>query len=211
MEHTETSLQRVRAGTAKRKGGRDTARKIVRAAYDTLMEGGHKNFSTRKIAGKAGIRLANLQYYYPRMDDLIHALLDYVAARYYERNQECMAQAEDNPEARFVAIIEFHIRDVNTPGTKNFFIQLWPLLGVADNYTGSLLVELYEPQLAHLGERILEINPGLDQADVAMRAELIASMIEGLTVTTRWAQRKDDYFESLTRMVTQTALGIARE
>ena len=121
-----------------------------------------------------------------------------------------MSQAEDNPEARFVAIIEFHIRDVNTPGTKNFFIQLWPLLGVADNYTGSLLVELYEPQLAHLGERILEINPSLDKADVAMRAELIASMIEGLTVTTRWAQRKDDYFEALTRMVTQTALGIAR-
>lgn len=56
----------VRRGTAKRSDGKATADKIVEAAYPLLQTGGAAEWSLRNVADRAGIRLANLQYYFPK-------------------------------------------------------------------------------------------------------------------------------------------------
>ena len=200
-----------RLGTAARSAGKQTSAKIVRCAYETLMESGGADFSMRKIADKAGIRLANLQYYFPRMENLIKALMGHVGDIYDTRYAETLSEMEDNPLARFKAAIELNIEDVNDPATRHFFIQFWPFLGVADNYTGELLVEFYKPQHRQFRELITNLNPGLADQEVMLRAEMIAALFEGLLVTTVSTQRGKKHTDELSQIIMRTSLDIAQK
>ena len=70
-----TRNRATRAGTAKHRAGKATAQKILDAARDLLTERGQSNFSMRNVAEAAGLHLANVQYYYPKRDDLVRAML----------------------------------------------------------------------------------------------------------------------------------------
>ncbi|NIB40421.1 TetR/AcrR family transcriptional regulator [Pseudomaricurvus alkylphenolicus] len=175
--------KRTRAGTAQRTDGKATAVKIVEAAYQLLKTDGADDFSLRNVAQKAEVRLANLQYYYPRKEALIRALMEYVGDEYDRRYERHLLSVEDSPLGRFKAVIEFNLADVSAPETRHFFIQFWPLLGVADNYTGELLAQFYTPQKRQLCSRIKELNPALTPQEITLRSELITAMFEGLMVT----------------------------
>ena len=47
------------------KKGKDTRNQILNVARDLLIDEGYHNFSLRKVAEHAGIRVGNLQYYFP--------------------------------------------------------------------------------------------------------------------------------------------------
>ena len=63
----------VREGTALSPAGKATAKRIIDAARDLITERGNTQFSMRNVAEHAGLHLANVQYYFPRRDDLVHA------------------------------------------------------------------------------------------------------------------------------------------
>jgi AcrR family transcriptional regulator len=195
-----SSTKGARKGTAKRSDGRDTAAKIITTAYDLLISGGYADFSMRNIADKAGIRLANLQYYYPKKDDLIQALLTYVGELYDERYAQCLLKAGDSPQERFNAVLEFNLEDINNLDTRHFFIQFWPLLGIADNYSGKLLAKLYAPQLNQFGELITDLHPDVSAEDVALRAELIAALMDGLMVVAMTPEGNREKLEKLKQL-----------
>jgi len=207
---TTQTVKRVRRGTAERSAGKSTAKKIVRSAYEILLKGGYADFSMRKIAENAGVRLANLQYYFPRMEDLIKALMDLVADIYDDRYREHLAQVEDDPEARFIACLNLNFDDVNNPETRHFFIQFWPFLGVADNYTGKLLVEFYQPQHQQIDNLIKQLQPSLSDEESMRRAEIITAMFEGLLVTTISASKGNKEIEMLRKSILESCLSIAR-
>ena len=54
--------------------GNDTAARIVLAARELLMNEGYAQFSMRNVAARAGLHLANVQYYYKTREDLVRAL-----------------------------------------------------------------------------------------------------------------------------------------
>jgi len=199
----------ARKGTAQRQSGRDTASKILRTAHGLLMSGGYADFSMRNIADKAGIRLANLQYYYPKKEDLIQALMTYVGDLYDENYALRLEQAGDSAEERFEAALNFNLEDINKLDTRHFFIQLWPLLGMADNYTGTLLAKLYAPQLRQLSELIADLHPDASSVDLKLRAELLSSMLEGLMVVSLTPEANPKNLETLKKMAIRTAYQIA--
>ena len=200
----------VRAGTARRPGGRRTAARILRAAHELLMTGDHAAFSMRSVAERAGMRLGNLQYYYPRREDLVRALLEYVGEVYNQRYEALLAAAPNDPVARFEAVIRWNFADVGSCETRHFFIQLWALLSETDNYSGELLAQLYQPQLARLQRLVLELSPGLDPAEAQLRAEIIAAMIEGFTVQAPASSQLAQRLEPLRELTVKTALQVAR-
>lgn len=199
----------ARRGTAQRQSGRDTAAKIIRTAHDLLKSGGYADFSMRNIADKADIRLANLQYYYPKKEDLILALMSYVGELYDENYALRLKQAGDSPEERFEVALNFNLEDINDLDTRHFFIQLWPLLGIADNYTGKLLAQLYSPQLRQFSELIADLHPEASAVDVKLRAELLSAMLEGLMVVVLTPEEDPGNLETLKQMAIRTAYQIA--
>lgn len=172
-----------RRRTATRKGGRETAARIVEAAHDLLRTDGLSAFSMRGIAKRADVRLASVQYHFPTMEHLVRALIALNTRRYTEDYRRAVESRSGSPRERLEAVIAFNLEDIQESDTRRFFIHLWPLLESLDGFSGSLLIELYSAQFALLSERISDLHPDLAPAEAKRRAELIAALIEGMFIT----------------------------
>ncbi|WP_136163063.1 TetR/AcrR family transcriptional regulator [Sphingomonas flavalba] len=162
--------------------GNATARRIVEAALETLSVAGIRDFTMRGIAKRAGVRLSGVQYYFPTMEALVLALIDHVVQRYRDAYAAALT-GETDAAARLKAVIAFNLSDIAREDTRRLFVNLWPLLETQADYSGSLTLKLYAPQFALLGERILDLRPGIGADEARRRAELISAVIEGLFVT----------------------------
>ncbi len=174
----------VRRGTATRRAGRETAARLVTAARELLETENYERFSMRSVAERAGVSLANLQYYFPRREDLAKALFNDVAARYTAAYEECLARAPEDPVERFRLVLRWNMEDIGKKSTRQFLIQFWALLGSLDDFKGRYLRDVYSVDIGQLGEHIGAIHAGMDEREISQRATLIAAMIEGLMVVT---------------------------
>jgi AcrR family transcriptional regulator len=169
-------------GTASRRAHNETAGRIVLAARELLMNEGYAQFSMRNVAARAGVHLANVQYYFKTREDLVRALLDDTGARYRASYDELRASAPADRTARFEAVIDFHLKDVATWETRRYFIQLWALLTTIDGHSGGLMNDLYAIDIQQISECIAELTPDTEPAEVRRRASVLAAMIEGMVV-----------------------------
>lgn len=198
----DTTRERNRAGRA-------TAVRIVEAAYEILRTGNYENLTMQGVAYRLGIRLSNVQYYFRTRSELIKAIMEYVGNLYDQRYQEILARAGESPAERFRAAVEFNFTDIGDPDTRHFFIQLWPLLSTADNYSGELMQRLYEPQLKQLTVMIMELTPQTTRTEARLRAELIAAIFEGLMVTSPASVDTAAHRKRLKAALINTAFSIA--
>jgi len=200
-----------RAGTGRR-AGNDTAARIVLAARELLMTEGYAQFSMRNVAARAGLHLANVQYYYKTREDLVKALLDDTGERYRSSYEELRAKAPADREARFKAIVEFNLKDIATSETRRYFIQLWALLTEIDGHAGHLMHDLYAIDIQQLSDCIADLAPDTDAAEVRRRASVLAAMIEGMVVVRGAHSRNPAELKKLMAraqgMAMQIALGL---
>ncbi len=173
-------ITKKRSGTAIRAKGQRRVNEILQAARDILVEDGYTQFSLRNVAGRAGIHLSNLQYYFSGKDELIHGLLEFIAGSYEDKYEEIFRELPEDPATRFEAVLRYLVSDIANPGTRRFFIQLWALLESSDAHSGVLLNELYALQLNYLTDLVHKVNPQLSPGKVQQRAAMISAMIEGM-------------------------------
>jgi AcrR family transcriptional regulator len=161
---------------------KETAQRIMDVARTVLMNKGYAQFSMRNVAAEAGMRLANVQYYFPTRSDLVRALMQDTQERYEASYRECLLKAPPDRHERFKAFLEFNLCDVANPETRRFITQMWALLDTLEAESGQLLNEFYEMDIAALSERVAEVDPNCPAAEVRRRATLLAAMIEGLVI-----------------------------
>lgn len=171
----------VRDGAGVRRSGQVAMRHILDTAHAMLRKR-NRQLTMRGIAEQAGIRLSNLQHYFPALDQLVSALLLDIGSRYREAHQECVNCAGSDPVARFQAVMAFCVSDLHLSSTRSYFLQIWALLDTLDAGKNRRLSELYEMDIAQLSERIAELDPRSSPVSVRRRATLLAAMIEGLMV-----------------------------
>jgi len=199
-------------GTATRRSGKETAAKILQAAHDLLATEALVYFTMRNIATKAGVSLANLQYYYPRRDALIDAVLVDINRRYRLACQNAIsAKSASAPEEQIKAVLSFQLEDGTQTQTRQFFIQLWALLGSMDDFSGRYLEQLYAYDLEILSEPIAALHTNLDKVEVRERALVIASLVEGLMVVVGDTSKKRATTKRTVDLIFQAALKIALE
>ena len=199
----------VRRGTATRRAGKETATRLVAAAHEQLELERLEHFSMRHVAERAGVSLANLQYYFPRREDLLRALYQDLDTRYRAAYETVLAEAPADPVKRFEAVLDYNMKDISKRATRQFFMQLWALLGSLDNFEGHYIGELYAIDIALLGEHIQAMRPTAGPAEIERRATLIASMIEGLMVTMGDLEGRRLPREALLKSARETAMAIA--
>ncbi len=195
--------------TAVRQGGRETAARIVEAAYDLLRTGGLTEFSLRGIAKRANVRLASVQYYFPTMEHVVREIIALNARKYADQYRRAIGMKAGSARERLEAVIAFNLEDIQTPETRRFFIHLWPLLESLDGFSGSLLAELYSHQFALLSERVKDLHPRLDDAEAKRRSELIAALIEGMFITLPQAGDDSPDFELVQKRAVRLCMAIA--
>ena len=176
----DTRNRGKRSGTGIRAKGQKRVLTILEAARAILIEDGYTQFSLRNIAGRAGIHLSNLQYYFPGKDELIHGLMEFIADEYLHAYETLFEKLPDGPEARLNAAIDYLLTDIRNNKTRRFFVQLWALLESSDAHSGVLLNELYALHINTLHSLVAEVNPHLSTGVLHQRATMIASLIEGM-------------------------------
>jgi AcrR family transcriptional regulator len=205
----QVKTKRVATG---RRAGNDTAARIVLAARELLMTEGYAQFSMRNVAARAGLHLANVQYYFKTRDDLVQALVDDTGERYRNSYAQLLAKGPTDRQARFEAIVEFNLRDIATAETRRYFIQLWALLTEIDGRAGHLMNDLYAIDIQQLSDCIADLVPDADPPEVRRRASILAAMIEGMVVVRGAHSRNPGELKKLMArargMAMQIALGL---
>ena len=196
-------------GAASRRAHNDTAARIVLAARELLMNEGYAQFSMRNVAARAGVHLANVQYYFKTREDLVRALLDDTGARYRATYDELRDSIPADGLARFKAVVDFNLQDIATWETRRYFIQLWALLTTIDGHSGSLMSDLYAIDIQQLSECIAELAPGTEPAEVRRRASVLAAMIEGMVVVRGAHSRSAAELNRLMKRAQAVAMQIA--
>jgi AcrR family transcriptional regulator len=72
------------AATPRYRTGHDSKRAVLAAAAEVMVTDGYAAFSMNRVASRAGMRLANVQYYFPTRHELVHALLSDIFSRFRE-------------------------------------------------------------------------------------------------------------------------------
>ena len=182
------------------KKGKDSAEKILQAATDLLIDSGYHNFSLRKVADAVGIRLGNLQYYFPTKDSLVEALLDRTIQAYVEDFENLRQQG--SPREQFKAIIREVLTDLGTRETTLFFPELWSLSNHEENIT-RLMDDMYAKYRKVLCEVIADLNPDLSADQVKRLALFMSCSMEGHTVfighKKPWRKETDNIVEMATQ------------
>jgi AcrR family transcriptional regulator len=194
---------------ASRRANNETAARIVLAARELLMNEGYAQFSMRNVAARAGVHLANVQYYFKTREDLVRALLDDTGARYRASYDELRASTPADRIARFEAVVDFNLQDIATWETRRYFIQLWALLTTIDGHSGSLMSDLYAIDIQQLSECIAELAPATEAAEVRRRASVLAAMIEGMVVVRGAHSRSAAELKRLMKRAKAVAMQIA--
>jgi AcrR family transcriptional regulator len=160
--------------------GKLRAGDILDAAIKLMIDEGYHNLSMRGVAQHAGIRLGNLQHYFPTKNALLQAMLDRVIDSYIDRFNSVRG-AHDDPEREFRAIVSTVIGDLNKRRTTVFFTELWSLSNHERAVT-SAMDQMYERYRHILADIIVRLNPALSAQQIRRLALFISASIEGHTV-----------------------------
>ncbi len=74
--------QILREGIVPKTQGDERRRSLVQAAYHLIAERGFEGLRTRDVAGRAGVNIATLHYYFARKEDLIQSVVEYLLQQF---------------------------------------------------------------------------------------------------------------------------------
>lgn len=164
---------------AVRTKGQQRTLEVLDAAIAVLVEEGYAGFSLRRIADRAGMRLSNVQYYFPGKESLLEAIL----AREFDRSLAVLAglPAELSPRARLEAIIDYVLADQENPASCAIFWELWAL-APREPAAATIMDRYYARFVETAAAEVLGLSPDLDPVTARRRAALMVSAMEGASL-----------------------------
>ncbi|MDO8290600.1 MAG: TetR/AcrR family transcriptional regulator [Parvibaculum sp.] len=159
---------------------------ILRAASDLLIDEGYARFSARGVAGRAGIRLSHVQYYFAHADDMIVMLLDRFIAEYGDAVRTQFHNASGTPEKRLRQALSFLLNDPDYRDRCSIFMAEVASLAARNDTIAEALTRYYMVYQGALEALLSEINPALKGERRAVRARQCLALIEGSAQTSRY-------------------------
>ncbi|NTW40898.1 MAG: TetR family transcriptional regulator [Cellulomonadaceae bacterium] len=146
---------------------------ILHTAGEVLAADGVQGFSLRKVAQASGIRLGNLQYYFPTGRDLVESLLEAHLTAGLAR----LTDVADDPDAMLDALLAEHADRSLVAG----FLAIWEL-AAHDQATAAALSEFYDRYTAIVAAEIHRRCPQLPLTTATARARVAVMLLEGAAV-----------------------------
>ncbi|MBU2873593.1 TetR/AcrR family transcriptional regulator [Marinobacter salexigens] len=155
--------------------GRKRREEILEAAGNILEEEGYAGFYTRSIAARLGIRLSNVQYYFPTRESLLEALFHHAL--------EAAAMELEKPAQRggLTPLIRFILADQQSPRSCRMFWELWAIAG-REPEAYSVMSHYYIAYRDALATAIAMEAPQLESDMLKKRALLVMSLLEGVSL-----------------------------
>ena len=106
----------------------DGTLRVVRAAKALFLRtGGSAQFSIRGVAKEAGLSMGALQHFFPTRDQLVAAMLEFVANDYEQQWQQLSRALPLSGKERLMKAIEYLVDDAFLVDTRHFFFSFWAL------------------------------------------------------------------------------------
>lgn len=164
--------ERPRGATSK---GHERRGSILDAAVEQLVEAGYAGFSIRQVAERAGLRLSNLQYYFPTRDALLEALLTRVL-------DDAMADfAGSGTDGQDLESVVRFVLGGQTPQACTLFLELWAL-AARDAGARASLDRFYAAYRLQIELAIAVVAPGIAAGERARRAAMVMALLEGVSL-----------------------------
>jgi AcrR family transcriptional regulator len=167
---TETSRQRARKD------------EILEAARLILIEEGHHRLTLRNVAGRVGIKLSTVQYYFPTKKELITDLIDW-GEEPYEGVVDALIALKDvsstQPNRSLTEALESILNEYQDENLLNFNEQIWAL-SVQDEQMMDQYLDGYVDIWNTATDGIGRLDPDSTQAEHRNRAAFIIALMDGL-------------------------------
>lgn len=193
-----------RPGTAVHGKGKERVEQILDVATEFLVQEGHGQFTMSQLAKRLGIRISNLQYYFPSRDILIQNLLQRSLEQALQE-MEVLVSAASTPRKRLLSAIDFLLKDQEQESSCKIFWELWAL-SARDEKVGQIMDDFYEGYCESLYELLMELNPELPPRKVHRIAILVVSMIEGLSLMRGFGKKRHAKIKGIEKELREAVL-----
>ncbi|MBP0592672.1 TetR/AcrR family transcriptional regulator [Paraburkholderia sp. LEh10] len=168
---------------------------IIRAAQQTFQEDGYAAFTTRGVAGRVGITLGNLQYYFRTKEDLLGAALQAHMQQTLQDYRAIAGRQGVGAAQRCSALADQIIRDIHETDLARFMFEVWAF-SRHEPYATELVDETYTECRRLFTYLLSEIHPTLAIEECLARASVLIAQASGMMIFARHGGDSDkDYAE----------------
>lgn len=160
--------------------GTETVGAILDAALAVLIDEGASAFTIRRIAARAGMRVGNVSYHFPRKEMLVQVMLDELMTSYADKLERMVRQPDISDEERLRVVILMCLEDIAGKRTTRLFTELWALAN-HNAFIAERLRDFYDKVHHVIGEYVGRINPALSAQEVRDVSLFISASMEGST------------------------------
>nr|WP_245179740.1 TetR/AcrR family transcriptional regulator [Cupriavidus sp. LEh25] len=154
---------------------------IIHAAQQTFCEDGYAAFATRGVAGRVGITLGNLQYYFRTKGELLCAALQEYVSQIVSDYTAIANQAGISATRRCSALVERIFFDINETDRPKFLFEVWAF-AQQEPYTAELVDDMYAEHRSIFAKLLSEIHPTLTHEECLARASVIVAQTAGTMI-----------------------------
>lgn len=179
--------QAVRQNPGHFGSGADEARRqrritqIIDAARKVFQDEGYAGFSARGVAGRVGITLGNLQYYFPTKEELLRLTLSFYLRQMLGEYASVANKSGLSVHLRLLALVERIFDDINETDLPRLLFEVWAF-APRDPYVAELVDEVYAKYCGIFAELLFEADPAVAHEECLARAFILAAQIQGMMI-----------------------------
>lgn len=193
-----------RPGTAVQRKGRERVEQILDTATQLLIEEGHGQFTMNQLAKRLGIRISNLQYYFPSREQLIQQLLQ----RFLDKAKDgidAIAKKDTTPRKRLLSTVDYVLKDQDNESSCKIIWEIWAL-SVRDEKISEAMDDFYESYCTQVYDMLIALNPEVPPRKAGRISALVVAMIEGLSLMRGFGKRRHAYLQGIENELRETIL-----
>ena len=158
---------------------------ILRASAEVLTQG-YADYSLRKVAAAAGVRLNTVQHHFGDLESLVLATIESFLANFLTRMRQLEAGQYDPPSDDLIVFLDETWAAIRDTNLRTLLIVLWAM-GLQRPSIAKLIRQLYADYQRSVAAIVQRINPSLTEAELRTLTILITSWTEGAMVMAHWS------------------------
>ncbi len=174
--HTTRSSLATPARSPKGEAARE---RILDAARRLLIEEGYDALILRTLASRAGMKLGNLQYYFPTREALLEAVLRREAD---SDLQDLRGARSDRAAPREELVLVVRLLGRKWRGESGKILALLGFLALHVPAFRALYRDVYEQFYGELAALVERLRPGLPRREYRRRARIITALLDGASM-----------------------------
>ncbi|UQO37820.1 TetR/AcrR family transcriptional regulator [Burkholderia cepacia] len=177
---------------------------IILAAQQAFQEDGYAGFGSRGVAGRVGITLGNLQYYFRTKEELLRTTLETYVRQIVKDHTAIARKLGVSPTRRCAELVERIFHDINETDLPRFLLELWAF-AQHEPYAADLVEEMHTEYRSAFAKLLSEIHATPTDEPWQIRASILVVQMAGLVIANHFGKDSDKDFTEFVRLAKRVA------